>query len=158
MKTNFLFPHHYRRIGWLIFIPATVLGILYMWSTFDPPAFLELKVFAIVTDSFKEQDLFTIIENNIFDELIGLALILSLLFIAFSKEEIEDEFIRQMRLDALVWATMANAAVLIFCLIFIYDLAFFNFMVLNMFSVLFLFIVRFYWLMSRSKKMMSYEK
>ncbi|MFN4146364.1 MAG: hypothetical protein ACK4GN_11115 [Runella sp.] len=30
MKTRFLFPHSYKRIGWLLTVPMLVYGIIYL--------------------------------------------------------------------------------------------------------------------------------
>ncbi|MBK6498703.1 MAG: hypothetical protein IPG00_11315 [Saprospiraceae bacterium] len=51
---------------------------------------------------------FQIIDVNFTQTIIGLLNIFALLFIAFSKEKEEDEFIRKVRLDALVMATYVN--------------------------------------------------
>jgi hypothetical protein len=85
------------------------------------------------------------VKNNVFDELIGLLLIAGGLFIAFSKEETEDEFIAKIRLESLVWATYFNYAILMLSVIFVYGMSFFGVLVFNMFTLLLFFIIRFNW-------------
>ena len=61
---------------------------------------------------------FTIQTNNFTDELGGILLIIGLLLIAFSKEKDEDERISRVRLESLLWATLVNSILLIFCILF----------------------------------------
>ena len=103
MKTNYLLPNRFKKIGWFLFIPGIILGIFYL--IYEPqPKFLNVTVFAIAESLFK----FSFIKNNVFDEITGLLLIIGPIFIAFSKEKSEDEYISKIRLDSLVWATYLN--------------------------------------------------
>jgi len=71
MKTKLLFPHRFKRIGWLLLVPATVLGILYLFFDFEPN-FLKVNVFAIyATGEFLSgsSKLFQMVGNNITDEI-----------------------------------------------------------------------------------------
>lgn len=135
MKNKFLFPHHYRRIGWMIFIPSLVLGLACMYADFRF-SFLEF-------DMVIQKSLFDSDTLNFTDEIASIGLIISLLFIAFSKEKIEDEWISNLRLESLQFAVYLNYAVLILQILMVHNTAFFDIMVYNMFSVLLLFIIRF---------------
>ncbi len=135
MKNKFLFPHHYRRIGWMIFIPSLVLGLACMYADFRF-SFLEF-------DMVIQKSLFDSDTLNFTDEIASVGLIISLLFIAFSKEKIEDEWISKLRLESLQFAVYLNYAVLILQILMVHNTAFFDIMVYNMFSVLLLFIIRF---------------
>ena len=153
MNTKFLFPNKFKMLGWIMFLPASLLGLALAIFQFEWP-FLDVKVFAILADELLgESQHFSIIENNILDEIIGVFVILGAIFIAFSKEKYEDEYIAKIRFESLVWATYVNYAILLFALIFIYEFDFFWVMVYNMFTILIFFIIRFYWLLHRSKKM-----
>lgn len=158
MKTNYLLPHQFKKIGWILFIPVFILGIL--WLIFDfEPAFLDVKVLALFnSDFYQSRGFLAIIENNIANEIVGILLIVSASFIAFSKEKNEDEFISKIRLESLVRATYLNYGILIFALIFIYNNAFFTVMILNMFTVLLFFILHFNWALYISKKSISHEE
>lgn len=158
MKTNYLLPHSFKKIGWVIFIPAFILGIL--WLIFDfEPALFDVKVISLFDNDFlKSKGFISVIENNIANELIGVSIIISATFIAFSKEKNEDEFISKIRLESLVRATYLNYGILVFALIFIYNMSFFTVMIVNMFTVLLFFIVHFNWALYKSKKAISDEK
>ncbi|OYX22407.1 MAG: hypothetical protein B7Z06_11705 [Flavobacteriales bacterium 32-35-8] len=83
-------------------------------------------------------------------ELILISIIFGGLIIGFSKEKVEDEFIYKLRKDSLVWALIFNYAVLTFLIFFIYSYTFVHVMVLNMFTPLIFFIVRFNFLKLKS--------
>lgn len=158
MKTNFLLPNQFKKIGWLIFIPVLILGLLWIIFEFEPAAF-DIKTVALFKDDYLDDIQFmAITENNIVDEIIGVLIIISGIFIAFSKEKEEDEFISKIRLESLVWATYVNYAILILALIFVYNMSFFWVMVFNMFTVLIFFIIRYNWALYKLKKELGDEK
>ena len=158
MKTNYLFPNQFKRIGWFLFIPGVILGIVFL--IFQPDInFLNFKVFSIAEQAILDKTVFfSVYENNFLDEIIGLLIIIGGLFIAFSKEKTEDEFISKIRLESLVWATYVNYAILIISIIFIYDMIFFWVLVFNMFTLLIFFIIRFQWALYKSKNQMRDEE
>lgn len=160
MKTKLLFPHRFKTIGWILLVPAIILGILYLFFQIEP-GFLDTKVFSIYgSDSFlsSSSKFFQLVKNNITDEIAGVLLIIGALFVAFSREKTEDEFIAKTRLESLVWATYVNYIILIFCFLFFYDMGFFWVMILNMFTILIFFILRYYFILYMSKKSLGHEK
>lgn len=163
MKSNYLFPHKYKKIGWVVLIPSAIIGLLTFNFNYEP-SFLNFNLPAISWDSLDtpfgkgEDQFFGMIKNNILNELIGITLIISSLIVAFSKEKSEDEYIANIRLESLVWAVYFNYAILILSFIFVYDLSFFQVMVFNMFTVLFFFIIRFNWRISKLQKSASYAE
>jgi len=158
METNYLFSNQFKKIGWFLFIPGLILGVLYLIYKSDG-SFLNIKVFAIVADGmFNECNLFSVFENNILDEIASILLVIGSIFIAFSKEKTEDEFISKIRLESLVWATYINYMILIFAIIFVYDMSFLWALVFNMFTLLFFFLVRFNWTLFKSKNQIFDEE
>jgi len=158
MKLNYLFPYTYKRIGLVFLIPLMIAGWLVI--NFDvEPEFLNFKVPAIFVDEiFGEKFMFGFTENNILNEIIGIALIICLLMVSFSKEKQEDELIEKIRLDSLVWATYANYTVLLFSILFVYGISFLWVMICNMFTILLFFIIRFNWQVKVLNKNMSHEE
>jgi len=159
MKTNYLFPYRFKRIGWFLFVPGIILGIIFLMdqSNFK---FLNVTVFSLAHHTLfgGSTEFFTFFKTNIFDEIIGLLLLIGALLIAFSKEKSEDEFISKIRLESLVWATYINYSILILTIIFIYDMAFFWVLVFNMFTILIFFIIRFNWVIYKSKNQIQDEE
>lgn len=153
MHTNYLLPRRFKMIGWILFIPGLIAGIGYLIADLEFDLF-NLDTFSIASQGILEKvQYFTMINDNILDELIGLLIILGALFITFSKESVEDEFISKMRLDALLWATYINYAVLILAILFLHKMVFLNVLVINMFTLLLIFIARFHWLLSKAAKL-----
>ena len=158
MRTNYLLPNRFKKTGWVLFITGIVLGMIYL-TIQDKPDFLNFNVFAIADQGFlPPANFFTVTQTNIFDNIIALLLIAGSVFIALSKEKTEDEYISKIRLESLVWATYVNYAILIIAIIFVYGFAFFWVLVFNMFTILFFFLIRFNWVLYKSKKMMRNEK
>jgi hypothetical protein len=157
MKTNYLFPNRFKKIGWFLFVPGVILGFLYLF--FEPDIkFLNINVLSIAEKSiFSDADFFSISKNNVLDEIASILLIVGAIFISFSKEKIEDEFIAKIRLESLVWATYINYSVLLFVIIFVYDLTFLWVLVFNMFTLLVFFLIRFNWALYKSKNQISNE-
>ena len=158
MKTNYLFPNRFKKIGWFLFIPGIILGIGYLIFQSEIGLF-NTKVFAIAEEVlFSDTTFFSILENNVLDEITSILLIIGALLIAFSKEEIEDEFISKIRLESLVWATYINYAILILAIIFVYNMTFLWVLVFNMFTLLVFFLIRFNWALYKSKNQIGNEK
>lgn len=151
MNTNYLFPNKYKTFGWIIFIIGLISGMaLYAIGLTDD--IFTTKVFSLYNDPLTgSPGFFKIIENGIIDELISLAIILGGLIVGFSKEKVEDEFIYKLRTDSLVWAIIFNYVVLLFAIVFIYDMTFFDVLIFNMFTPLLFFVFRFNFLKFRSQ-------
>ena len=158
MKTNYLFPNQFKKTGWFLFIPGLILGIVFLVHQSDVN-FLNVKVFSIAQQAiFGDTTFFSFTENNILDEITGLLIIIGALFIAFSKEKSEDEFISKIRLESLVWATYINYVILMLTIIFVHDMTFFWVLVFNMFTLLVFFIIRYNWALSKSKNQIQDEE
>lgn len=158
MKSKYLFPHKFKKIGLILFIPSAVLGLYALIKGYEPE-FLNIRVPAInFVDFFDERPFFTMLENNILNEITGVMVIIGLLLIAFSKEKIEDEYISKIRLESLVWAVYINYFILLLSFLFVYDLSFLWVMIFNMFTILIFFIIRFYWELNKLKKSDTYEE
>ena len=159
MNTKLLLPAKFKKYGWLIFLPSVVIGILHMIIEFNLD-FLDINVFAITfgASTSPNRELFGFIEDNILDEILSLSVIIGGLVVAFSKEFDEDEFITKMRLECLVWAFLWNYGLLAIAFVLFYEFSFLSIMVYNMFTPLILFIIRFNWLLWRSRKSVKYEE
>ena len=160
MKPSLLLPHRFKLIGWILFIPFLVLGILWRFRDFG----FEFLTWKTGKTNIKGKD-FNITDEsslNFTDELAFTGIVVGLLFIAFAKEKHEDEFISRTRLVSLQWAVLINYILLIVASWFIHGFAFIDVMMYNMLTVLLLFIVRFHFVLSRFQKsdnsIPAYEK
>ena len=158
MKANFLFSNKFKKIGWFILIPSAIIGLITLIYGYDP-SFLDFNMPAIfIDDFFTDKKPFRMVKNNILNEIFGILVIISSLFVAFSKEKVEDEYISKIRLESLVWAVYINYGILLFSFLFIFDFSFLWVMIFNMFTVLLFFIIRFNWQISRFKESANYEE
>ncbi|WP_018619639.1 hypothetical protein [Spirosoma luteum] len=152
MKTKWLFPHRFRLVGWVIFLPSAILGLANMYADFK----LNWLVVNFLNEPFtinSGQSTGHLVNiQNLTDEIAAIGVIVGLLLVAFSREKVEDEMIGQLRLEALQWSVYANYIVLAIAILTLYDTAFFNVMVYNMFTVLLVFISRFRWLLYRNSQ------
>lgn len=144
MKSNYLLSNKYKPVGWILFILGICFGVLLFLNEYEGNYF-SMKVISIYNDPFLGSDkgFFKLIENDIADELISIAIIIGGLLVGFSKEKIEDEFIYKLRKDSLVWAILVNYSILLLAVLFVYDFTFFDVLVFNMFTPLVFFVLRF---------------
>lgn len=158
MKTT-LFPHTYRRYGWLLLLSGLALGLAYIFYDVQWEI-LRVRIPAFLNDSALDEILIRSEEDgnpfwrweNLTNELAGLLILFGALLVAFSKEKVEDEYLVHLRLNALLWAVYVNAGLVVIAMIFLYGFHFLYFMMGNLFAVLLLFIMRYQWLLARAKK------
>ncbi len=161
MKTRYLFPHKYKALGWILFGIGMILGITLSFNEFEYPDWTA-KVFPLIAE--KEAELFTRnvrmewSDNNIADEVASILIIIGGILVAFCKLKDEDEYTSIIRMESLIWATYVNFIVLILSIIFVYDMPFFHVMIYNMFTILLFFILRFHFVMFRTRKILIHEE
>lgn len=143
-EQDWLFPHVFRKTGWWI---VAALG------TF----LLALQTDAGQQYFYGNQDrntkMFVVMDHT--DAIVNMLIIgfaIGLLLIAFSREKQEDEMIRKLRWQALQWSVYINYLVLILCALAFYSLDFFNVLIVNMYTVLAVFIVIFRWTLRQMNK------
>ncbi len=158
MATKLLLSHRYKKIGWLILIPAAILGLISVYEGFNRNWF-QTKVFAIANDnSTLDSQYFNFALTNITNTVFGVLFIIGAMLVSFSKEKNEDEFIANVRLSSLLWAVCVNYILLLICFVFVYGTPFLSVMLYNMFTVLIIFIIRFNYLLYKNSKRAFDEK
>jgi preprotein translocase subunit SecG len=159
MKTKLLLPNQFKKPGWILLIPSALFGLYII--IFDYKfEFLDARVFTIFSDSIMSGDtvFFGFRDNNLTNTIVGVVFLVGALFVAFSKEKTEDEFIAKTRLESLLWATYINYGFLLFCFLFFYEFEFLYVMIFNMFTILVIFIIRFHYMLYKAKKSLSHDK
>jgi hypothetical protein len=158
MTKSLLLPHKCKKIGWILLIPATIMGFYLTITDFEGLP-IYAKVFALFNNELiNGQSSFSVIETNITNTIVGVIFIVGALLVGFSKEKTEDEFISNLRLSSLLWAVWVSYILLLLSFLFIYGTAFFDVMLYNMFTVLIIFIVRFNYILYKNIKAVSGEK
>lgn len=162
MKTTALLPYSYRKIGLVLVLLAILLGVIEM--LLGSLSFLEnIKVLAIYDsgipfDQSREgNSFFQIIQDDFRYEVISVVLLLGLLLFGFSKRKIEDELIQKIRLDSLLWATYVHFFLFILLTLFTFGLFYLNILVFSVFTILFIYIIRFEYKVFRLKKSFNEE-
>lgn len=135
MKTDYLLSPSCKKVGLWLGIPF-VLGGFYLLSN----------------GSWMDTFLSQIGMRDCFDELVVIGLAVSLLLASFSREKDEDECIAHLRMQAWTMAVVSNYLILIVVTLCIYGMSYLNFMAVNMFTVLILFLVVFHWKLWRFRK------
>ncbi len=152
MQHQFLLNNRFKIIGWAIFIPAIILGIINFTKGYDWLS-INITVPTLIEEQLMDKThYFTMVNTNITNTLIGLLFIIGGLLVSFSKEKNEDEFIQSLRFSSLSWAILANYLLLVFAFLFIYGIAFLQVMIYNMFTTLVIYIIRFNYVLYRYSK------
>ena len=145
MKKNYLLPFGFKRIGMVMFIPFCALCLWLLlaedgleFNFFDVPALA-----LCVEELFADLKIFQIIRTDPTNEIAMLGMIVSLCFIALSKERDEDEMTGQIRMQSFVWSFWVTAAVLVFGILFLYEFSFLYFAFAAIFLVFVLYILKF---------------
>ncbi|MFC0772238.1 hypothetical protein [Terrimonas alba] len=145
MAVNLLLPPKFKWIGLALFVPSVVLGILVIYYDFTFH-FLNIKSYTSSGNIFNSTD------YNLTNEVALTGVILGLLMMAFAREKQEDEFISKVRLESLQWAVLINYVLLLAATWLINGWNFIEVMMYNMLTVLVIFIIRFNYVLFRSKQ------
>ncbi len=157
MKNTLLLPNWFKKLGWFILLPSTITGLAITFINYEIKS-LKFSVYAFIDNDFSGNNYFSIVKNNITDEIVALLFLIGAMLVAFSKEKKEDEFIASLRLSSLLWAICINYLLLFIAIVFVYGFPFINVMIYNMFTVLIIFIIRFNYILYRNSKVLRDEK
>ena len=162
METSkILLPYKFKLVGWCILIPALILGIVSyagvdidfsiddIRQLFHLPAIHNNQPFSLSSFSY---------DSGIFITIIGILLIIGGIFVGFSKNKCEDEFITKIRLESLTLAVYINYLMLIVCFICFWGLEFLAILQFNLFTTLLVFIICFYIRLAINKRSLKNEK
>jgi len=155
MKNSFLFPHRFKLLGWILFVPSSILGITFT-LTGQISTLFSSRSFQVLLPADSESINF--FARHFENTVLGALFIIGALLVAFSKEKVEDEFIASLRLTSFQWAVFINYLLLLLCFLFVYGINFINVMTYTMFTVIVLFIIRFNYMLYVNQKSLSDEK
>lgn len=143
MIKNFLLPYRFKRAGLWLFFPFLALCLwLLLFGDWDCDL-LSWPAFALSIEDITSKDAFTLIRNDPVNEFAMLGLLVSVCFIALSKEKDEDEMTGQIRMQSFVWSFWVTAAILAFGILFFYGFSFLNFALAALFLAFIIYIVKF---------------
>jgi len=136
-----LVPHRFKIAGYLLCISGFILSILRFYYGLKLKLF-ETKVFAVYS-SYLQTKFFSIIDNNITEEIAGLLLVAGFTLVVCSREKIEDEKTADIRLRSFVVTVYANAIFMLLSILFVFGLAFVHILIAHVFSFFIFYIVIF---------------
>ena len=148
MKKSYLLPVGFKKAGLWMVVPFLVLCVLCLCGD----VLVNVGINATVPAVISHEGWFCMTENSLIEEIAMLGLLASLVFIALSREQDEDEMTAHIRMQSFVWSTWATSIVLALGILFVYDLEFLTFMFLAMYLYLMLYIVKFNLAMHRERK------
>jgi hypothetical protein len=122
-------PYKYKWIG-VALVFSGLIGLA-CFNLFDFQ--INLPVFAVCS-SFLVTKICTVFRTNVADELIILSLLAGFFILIFSKEKIENDTVKRLRLKAFGRAMIANMVLLIFSTLFLYGNAYMVVLLINLFS------------------------
>lgn len=144
--------------GLFLLIITGMIGIVHIITGYELPA-LNLPVFSLVDSELLGKTYYCSIQTtNITSTLLGVLFIVGGILSGFSKVREEDEYIRSMRLSALLWAVLLNYAILLLAFLLIYGIDFLSIMVYNMFTILIFYNARLHYMLYRSKLDTSHDE
>lgn len=133
---NLLFPGEFQVVGWLLFVPAVILGILIYCGVVSSEGLLE----------------------TILNDMAIIGIIVGSIFIVCSKEKHEDEMIRSIRLASLLNAVYIYGVILIAAVLLVNGLAFVSVMIVNLVLLPLIYVVVFRLEIHRYNKMSEDEE
>ncbi|HCR77656.1 hypothetical protein [Chryseobacterium mucoviscidosis] len=153
MNSTILFSNKLKKVGWFIFIPSLILGIILISGLMSS---LEISIPVIYNSGLpfdtSGRGFFQNTEVDLFSNLIGVMIIIGGVMVGFSKEKIEDEYISSLRLKSMFWSLAATYCIVLLLYISIFGVAFFNVMIIIIFLPLLLYVFRFNYLLLKNEK------
>jgi hypothetical protein len=147
-----LLPHTYKKIGWFLLLPAFVAGLylIFISTYINGPKIITFGYFGHELFGGPKQSDIRIDYIQIIPNLTGVLFLIGGLFVMFSKEKKEDEYINQIRLNSFQYSVFLNYILLFFCIVFIHGIPFFHVMVYNLFTIIIIYIFRFHFLIYKN--------
>ena len=143
MKQNYLLPHGFKRVGLIMLVPFLTACICLLcgpcegdWFLVDVPALFTL-------DIASTSEWFGMTATDPVNEICMLGLLVSLVFIALSREKDEDEMTAVVRMQSFVWSFWCTAVLMLVAILFVYDLAFMYFAFASVFVCFIMYICKF---------------
>lgn len=133
---NYLFPHIFQPIGWIMFSLSLIVGALILFEV--------LSFIGVV--------------ETVINDLVIIGIVLGSLFVVCSKEKVEDEMTKSIRLSSMLNSIYAYVILFIVGTLIFYSVDFLLFAVLNFALLPILFVFFFRWEMHRYYKMSEDEE
>lgn len=143
--SSFLLPNKFKRIGLVMFVPFCLICLWTLLSGELEFNFLQWPCISLFSSEIGSDKvpLLLIGTTDPINEIGMLGLLVSLCFIALSREKDEDEMTGLIRMKSFVWSFWVTAIIFALGVIFLYDVSFLFFSFSAIFLEFLLFIVKF---------------
>ena len=150
MKTQFLLPTRFKKLGLCMFVPFVIMAVLQWFGgvALQPYTHWKLPLPAI----YDGCRWFSMVSDTVYDEVWIIGLLLSLTFIALAKEKVEDEMITKIRLESMAWALWVTVVVFALETLWVFGFAYMESTFLTLFIYLIIFIAKFHYEMFKLKR------
>ncbi len=159
-NTKFLLPSKFKNAGWWIF--GITLALIVVYFAFESKCSYSIndirQLFGMERLDSKAYFSWFGPNADLLLTLIGVLLIVGGIFIGFSRNKEDDEFIEQLRYESLILSIYINSGLMLLCLIFVWGFSFLAVMQFNIFSTLYVFIICFYLRLYLNKRSLRHEK
>lgn len=136
MKTrNYLLPYVYKKVGMWMFLPFAALCLCLLFDVNLPEIMVPWIAFG--------DEIFYTGKANLLTEAGMMGLLVSLCFIALSREKDEDEMTAHIRMQSFVWSLWFTSAILAFGILFIQGLNFLSFALIALYLFYLVYILKF---------------
>ncbi len=154
MKTDYLLPHVFKKIGWCVFVPSALFllfghGMLPFWDD----TLISCPTIILAGGGILGPLNFLKIQNTgMLNEILFCMALIGAYMICFSKRTVGDEFIQYLRTKSLVWALKLNTILLILYTLFFISVVYYNLIFVSTVSIFILFECRFQNEMDRMRR------
>ena len=155
MKTQFLLPNWFKKLGLCMLVPFVAMAAFQWFSGMEllPYTYWELPLPALYDDPIVGADKwFTMVRESVYEEIWIIGLLLSLTFVALAKEKDEDEMITKIRLESMAWSLWVTVVLFALVTLWVFGFAYMEITYLTLFFYLIIFIAKFNYEMHKLKK------
>lgn len=145
MKTNYLLPNGFKKIGWIMLALSIVYFVVYLIVGYEFALNFTFKMPSL-TDSFK------MVETDFSSTILPIIALIAFNFVAFSKEKDEDEYIGKLREGSFVFSVLVSSVLFVISTLLIYSLDYFWVVYLDYFVFLLIFALKFQFELCRFRK------
>ena len=136
MKTrNYLLPYNFKKVGMWMFLPFAAICLCILFNVKLPS--IQIPWIAIGDNLFYQG------KADLLTEIGMMGLLVSLCFIALSREKDEDEMTAHIRMQSFVWSQWFTSAILAFGILFIMGMDFLSFALAALYLYYLVYILKF---------------
>lgn len=166
MKKSYLLPRSFKKVGMVLAVCCLIWFVVNCLT--DEAVDFNFKTFALIGDipfSNSSENIpqssslfFKIVETSFSMTIFPVLMLTALVFIAFSRNKTEDEYIMKIREQSFVWAVLVGYVIIALLTLLVFGFEYLIVMLYDIYIFLILFICKFHYEIYRLKKTMRDEE